>query len=203
MKPIFLRLLLIAAFLPPSLCRSQLVFFKGTIKSDIAGGQNEVRQTWRTIVVFEPSSGNLVKLNYLSASGGLKVFTDEQIGGFVSTQVTFARGRTNTVLAAAQSSTDTNSQVSATACFLRGANTRLNLTRTNTLLFPKLLNWSYNGLGASSATGSMTSWLETGVLSFDAASTLTANSQNEALIDAETRLRGYLQTLGYREVVIK
>lgn len=204
MKPIFLRLILATTFLLPGLCRSQLVFFKGTVKSDITGGQNEVRQTWKTIIAFEPSSGNLVKLNYLSTPGGLKVFTDEQVNGFVSSQVTFAKGRTNTVLAATQSSsTDTNEQASASACFMRGSNSRLTLGKTNTIVFPKVLTWSYNGLGPSSATGAMTSWSETGVLSFDAQSTLSSDSQGEALSDAENRLRGYLQTLGYRELAIK
>jgi hypothetical protein len=193
--------LILGLSLVPVCSHAELLFYRGTVKADSIGDNSELRRRWHVFLVIDHDAGTMAKLSYLP-SGRLKIFTVEDLTGIQPTAVSLGHGHTNTVLAQAESSVNTNNQATVKATFASGANHKLKVNKGATLSFPGVLGWSHQGVFPSAVTGANTSVEETGVMVFDSSATVSSNSQGETLPAAEQRLRLYLQSHGFRETIL-
>lgn len=196
------RMLLALCLLAPFFCQAELLIYKGSMKMHRLGDGGESRQTYKVLLVLERATGEIARINYFSASG-LKLYTVEQAQGFHALAAVGARGRTNTVLAQAETSVNESNQVTATSVFITGAQAKLTVNRGSTAFFPKVLSWAGRGVAPSSRTADSQVWEETGILAFYESATVASNKNGETLAQAEARLIAGFQSGGYREFMLK
>ncbi len=202
MTNIWVRVTLALSLLTPCFCRAELLLYKGLMKMNRVGDGGEAKQSYRVWVLADPETGVVVKLNYFSAAG-FRLYTVEEHQGFQSVLVASARGRTNSVMSKAESSLNASNQLSVSSIFLQGTNARLTASRTNTVWFPRTLDWTSRGVSPSTRTSLSETWAETGVVAFDSSETVFSHTHGESLAQAEARLIAEFQTKGYREFLLR
>jgi hypothetical protein len=198
-----LRLLTIITFLTvfmQYLCLADLAFYSGSLKIDRAGSQVELKQRYKVFVVIDYASGEIAKINYFPPTGGLKPYTVDYFEGLHTNDVSFSKRKSYTILAKADTLTNSNSFI-VTSAFAKGSNSRLTVKTGVTVSFPRILTWVYRGVSASSGTGEIITWEETGVVAFDKDETIHSNDRGETLTEAAARLGAFLDSRGYTAVV--
>ena len=195
-----LRLLLTVAVAVPALCSAEILVFKGSMNMRRSGGGGESRHPYRTFVIIDRDSGNVGKIDYYTVGG---FYCVNPVQNLSASKVALAGGRQMTVLAAAATTMTETNQVTVTSTFVRGTDGRLVVNRGATTVFPRLLDWNDRGVVPTADGSTSTMRDETGVLSFDQVSTVYGNSHSETLADEQSRLINYLQSKGYREIVVK
>jgi hypothetical protein len=202
MRTVLWLVTLSLGLLAPGFCQAELLIYKGNDKINKVGDGGKSFQRYEVWLVMDRTNGNVAKIDYFSARG-FKLYTVEEFQGFQTLTVEAGKGRTNSIIAQAQTSIDQSNQVTVTAVFLQGSNARLTVSHGSTLRFPKILDWNSQGVSPFPGTSLSQSWTETGVFVFNGSQTTYSNGHAETLAQAETRLVSVLQAKGYSEFALK
>ena len=202
MRNILWVMTLAVTLLAPGFCRAELVIYKGNVKIDKVGDGGKSQQRYHVWLLMDRATGNVSKIDYFSARG-FKLYTVEEFQGLHTLAVLAGRGRTNSIIAQAETTFDQSNQVSVASVFIEGANSRLTVNQGSTISFPRILDWNSQGVAPFPGTSLSQSWTESGVFAFNGSQTLSSNGHAETLAQAEARLVSALQTKGYSEFALK
>lgn len=191
------RLVLLAAICAVAFsANAELLVYKGNMVEKRYGNGAQAKDAYRSLLIVDNVTGDARKINYYTSGTGFYMVGEEQ--QFLTNRVVLKDGRTQTVLARAQSGSPTEPVVSV---FAKGLNSRLQVASNAASIAARTLDWNLKSVGPSQ-DGSE-SLEEAGVLVFHEAFTMSLNNQGKGLAEAEQSLRSYLEAHGYREVKIK
>jgi hypothetical protein len=202
MKNYFFGLILVCCLGLPSVSSAELLVYKGSMSMRRAGNGGESRHTYRVYVLVDRATAQVAKINYYPVAGGLFYSVDDPVF-FSTNSVEIANSRSNTVLARGESSINENNQATISSALVKGTNSRLAVKHGVVTVFPRVLDWNYNGLRPLPDSASSETWQETGVLAYDQTGTVYSNTREETMADAQARLTARLDAIGYREVKLQ
>jgi hypothetical protein len=202
MKNYFFGLILACSLVVPAVSNAELLIYRGSMNMRRAGNGGESHHTYRVYVLVDHATAQVTKINYYPVAGGLFYSVDDPVS-FSTSSVEIANGRSNTVLAAGESSVNDNNQATISSAFVKGTNARLPVKHGVVLEFPRLFDWNYSGLRPLPERTSSETWQETGLLAYDRAGSVYSNAHEETVADARGRITARLEAMGYREVKLQ
>jgi hypothetical protein len=181
------------------LANAEVLFYKGPMKTRRSGDGADSRQTFRTYLLLDHASGAVGRINFYPAGSFYSIEPDQVLS---TNLLRLPNGKTGTVLASARTD-QSEGQTVVSSAFARGNNTRLQVAHNACITFPRTFDWNSRNL-VSSGDPLVTDLLEeTGLVTLDDATTVTSNNKSETLADAKARVTRHLESLGYREIIVK
>ncbi len=179
---------------------AQVLIYRGSMRLDRTGNQTETKLTYNAWIILDVPGREIRKINFFN-TGGLKVFSVEDLGGFAISQVASGKNHTNTIIASSQID---STVPQFTATFLKGPNSQLQVSAAEKHFgFPAVLSWSGRGVAPLSDHGDSGAWEETGVVAFDRNTSMTNNAVTNNIAAVGLVLSNALKAKGFQEVIPK
>ncbi len=192
---LLLRLCLAGVIFTPALTQAELVLYKGVRRDTFTGGGRRQAFTWKIFAVVDHETAKTALVYYGTVYGAKRYWTSEWTNThFV--EIAATRG-SHTAIAGFRTQCDVDNGITGENLYCVGQNAALMLNTNSIVPFPRTMTDHGNGVSYSSTSGDAAVTDGSLQLVFDRAGTLTSNQAGETLDAAFTRLKSYLESLGY------